>query len=103
MKSGGQQGKLEVLSVKILIYIYSIMSVVTFAAYGHDKRRAIQGRWRIKEQNLHLLELCFGWPGAVVAQLVFRHKLRKFEYMAIFVGIVVVHIGAIAAFYHLSH
>lgn len=74
--------------------IYLVMSVVTFVAYGVDKRRAVRGKWRIAEGTLHLLELCGGWPGAAVGQIVFRHKRRKLSYMLVFAMIVALHVGA---------
>jgi uncharacterized membrane protein YsdA (DUF1294 family) len=70
------------------------MSVITFVAYGIDKRRAVLGMWRISEHTLHLLELAGGWPGAIAGQLLFRHKLRKFTYMIVFVAIVALHVAA---------
>jgi uncharacterized membrane protein YsdA (DUF1294 family)/cold shock CspA family protein len=56
---------------------YLAMSVLTFCAYLQDKRAAIAGGRRTPEASLHLLELLGGWPGALLAQLAFRHKLRK--------------------------
>ena len=74
--------------------LYAAMSLIAFAAYGIDKRRATQGRNRISERTLHVLELLCGWPGAAAGQLVFRHKLRKAGYMVVFVGIVALHFAA---------
>lgn len=74
--------------------IYAVVSLVTFVAYGIDKHRAKVGRWRISERTLHLLELAGGWPGAVAGQALFRHKRRKFSYMAVFVGIIALHVAA---------
>ena len=71
---------------------YLVMGVITFIVYGIDKWRAARGRWRVPERHLHLLELLFGWPGALVGQLVFRHKLKKWSYMGVFVLIVFVHV-----------
>jgi uncharacterized membrane protein YsdA (DUF1294 family) len=70
------------------------MSVLTFIAYGWDKRRASLGQWRIKEHTLHLFELLGGWPGALVAQRVFHHKWHKTPYMIAFWAIVVLHLAA---------
>jgi len=56
---------------------YLVMSAVTIAAYAFDKSAAMNGRWRTQEQTLHLLELAGGWPGAWLAQTLFRHKSRK--------------------------
>jgi uncharacterized membrane protein YsdA (DUF1294 family) len=76
--------------------VYAIASLVTFLAYGLDKRRAQRGGRRVPEATLHLLELCGGWPGALVAQQVFRHKRRKARYLAAFAAIVALHIAALA-------
>lgn len=64
--------------------VYALMSVVAFGMYGLDKRRAGRDEWRINEWTLHAIELFGGWPGAWVAQRVFRHKLRKTPYMLVF-------------------
>ena len=82
--------------------IYIVMSVMTLAAYGFDKHRAERGTRRISERTLHLLELFGGWPGAALGQVVFRHKRRKFSYMAVFVGIVVLHLAAWVGWYRLG-
>ena len=79
----------------ILLFVYLPVSVMTFVAYGWDKRRATRiGSRRISEQTLHAMELCGGWPGAIVAQRYFHHKWRKSSYMLAFWTIVVVHVVA---------
>lgn len=57
--------------------IYLVMSAVTALAYAIDKSAAQHRRWRTKETTLHLLSLAGGWPGALIAQQLFRHKTRK--------------------------
>lgn len=79
--------------------LYALASLVTFAAYGLDKHRAVRGRWRIPERTLHGLELFGGWPGALLGQAVFRHKRRKLTYMAVFVGIIALHAAGWAIWY----
>lgn len=49
----------------------------TFAVFGIDKRRAMQGGWRVPEATLLMLAFCGGWTGAKIAQVWFRHKTRK--------------------------
>ena len=71
--------------------IYLVMSAVALAMYGVDKRRSGRGEWRISEGTLHGIELCGGWPGALLAQRIFRHKWRKGGYMAVFWAIVPAH------------
>ena len=70
---------------------YVLASLVTFVAYGLDKRAAAKGTWRTKEKTLHLLELVGGWPGALAGQAVFRHKTRKARFLVVTWGIVVLH------------
>ena len=65
------------LLVLALFFGYVIMSAALFAAYGFDKRAAQRGTFRTQESALHLLALMGGWPGALVAQRVFRHKTVK--------------------------
>lgn len=70
---------------------YPAVSLVAFFAYWRDKRSAERGTWRTPEQTLHLLELLGGWPGALLAQQLLRHKTRKFSFQLVFWVIVVLH------------
>ena len=60
-----------------LAAIYLVASALSFLAYGIDKATAQTGAWRIPESFLHLLGLAGGWPGALLARHLFRHKTRK--------------------------
>ena len=72
------------------LYAYLIgINAVTMLLYGYDKRQAIVGRGRVPEMILHLAALVAGSPGAMLAQMLFRHKTRKFKFRVVFVGIVV--------------
>lgn len=44
---------------------------------------------------LHLLALIGGWPGALIAQRVFRHKSRKPSFRIVFLFTVVVNCAAL--------
>ena len=72
---------------------YGVMSVVTFVVYGVDKSRARRGAWRVSESALHLLELLFGWPGALVAQSYFRHKRQKARFYLMTWLVVATHVA----------
>jgi uncharacterized membrane protein YsdA (DUF1294 family) len=74
--------------------IYVGMSVVALTLYAIDKRRARRNAWRISEATLHAVELFGGWPGAWIGQRLFRHKLQKGGYTAVFWAIVALHICA---------
>ncbi|MGQ4877226.1 DUF1294 domain-containing protein [Billgrantia sp. LNSP4103-1] len=67
-----------------LIAAYALLSVITFAMYGIDKAAAGKGKRRTPEATLLLAGLIGGWPGALVAQRLFRHKTRKQPFQAIF-------------------
>jgi uncharacterized membrane protein YsdA (DUF1294 family) len=73
--------------------VYGAMSVVAFQAYLVDKRAAVRDRRRIPETTLHLLELLGGWPGALLAQRLIRHKNAKVGYQVVFWVIVMVHVA----------
>lgn len=64
--------------------VYGIMSALTFCVYGIDKFKAKRGMWRTPERTLHVLELCCGWPGALAAQRLFRHKSIKRSFRIVF-------------------
>ncbi|RZI44749.1 DUF1294 domain-containing protein [Herbaspirillum sp. HC18] len=63
---------------------YAAGSIAAFVAYGLDKSAARQSRRRIRERTLHALGLAGGWPGALIAQAVFRHKSRKQPFQLVF-------------------
>ena len=63
-------------------------SLLTFLVYAIDKSAAQSGAWRISEQTLHLLALAGGWPGALLAQKMLRHKSAKQEFRSVFWGTV---------------
>lgn len=75
----------------VILLTYVLMSAIAFGIYGIDKRRAVRGEWRISAGTLHGIELFGGWPGAWIAQRVFRHKARKTRYMIVFWAIGVIH------------
>lgn len=67
-----------------LLWSYIGFSTLTFIAYALDKSAAQKGEWRTSEQTLHLLSLAGGWPGALLAQQMLRHKSAKQEFRSVF-------------------
>jgi uncharacterized membrane protein YsdA (DUF1294 family)/cold shock CspA family protein len=63
---------------------YGILSIVTFFAYAFDKAAAVQRTWRTSESTLLSLGLLCGWPGALIAQQVLRHKSSKTSFRIAF-------------------
>lgn len=84
------------LSIFILM-TYVVMSIVTFMVYGVDKYTAARRRSRTPERTLHLLALLGGWPGAVLAQTMFRHKTKKGTFMKSFKRICMINTGILLA------
>ncbi|TXK17629.1 cold shock and DUF1294 domain-containing protein [Homoserinibacter sp. GY 40078] len=78
--------------------LYGGMSAVTFLAYALDKRAAVAEGWRIAEGSLLALGLAGGWPGAILAQQLFRHKTVKASFQAVFWVTVVVNVLAFVVF-----
>jgi len=73
--------------------IYMSMSMATFVVYALDKRAARLGGWRVKEATLHGLALACGWPGALLAQSMLRHKSAKPAFRRVFWLTVLANIG----------
>ena len=71
--------------------LYVLMSLLALLLYRHDKRQAGQGGQRIAENTLHLIDLLGGWPGALLAQQIYRHKTRKLSFQIVFWLIVIAH------------
>ena len=78
-------GLLMAHSVHVMVLaVYALLSAVAFLIYGLDKSAAEQGARRVPESTLHSIALLGGWPGALVARHVFRHKTRKQPFRTIF-------------------
>ncbi len=77
------------------IAVLAIMSLITFVAYGFDKRRAQNDGRRVPEKTLHLMALLGGWPGALMGQRVFRHKTQKLSFRIVYWLCVALHLIAV--------
>ena len=64
--------------------LYLALSLLTFVFYWFDKQQAQRGGQRTPENTLHLLSLLGGWPGAVFAQQILRHKTKKQSFRQVF-------------------
>ncbi|MER2299621.1 MAG: DUF1294 domain-containing protein [Pseudomonas sp.] len=71
--------------------LYPLVSLISLLLYWHDKRQARGNAWRTPEKVLHASELLGGWPGALIAQQLLRHKTRKVSYQLVFWIIVLLH------------
>ncbi len=92
--------------MKYFLFVYLTMvsglSLVAFAIYGFDKRRARSGGRRVAERRLHLLAWLGGWPGALLAQTTFRHKTQKPVFRIVCWLAAVLHLALIAGVIYLA-
>lgn len=86
--------ELPELSPWVVFALYGLMGLVTAGVYGIDKHRAVRGARRVRERTLHTLEFLGGWPGALVAQQVFRHKRAKPSFYLVTWLIAALHVAA---------
>ncbi|MCF4997878.1 DUF1294 domain-containing protein [Pseudomonas syringae] len=76
---------------RVPLTAYVVVSVLAFFLYWRDKHKARTNTWRTPENILHGVELAGGWPGALIAQQIFRHKTRKVSFQILFWMIVLLH------------
>ena len=69
---------LTIKQIVIIAYAgyLALLSFITFAAYGIDKRKAINKKYRTKEKTLLLLSFFGGAFGGYPAMLILRHKTK---------------------------
>jgi uncharacterized membrane protein YsdA (DUF1294 family)/cold shock CspA family protein len=76
--------------------IYLVASLIAWLLYAFDKAAAMNTRWRINEATLLLAGLLGGWPGALIAQGLFRHKSAKPSFLVPFWISVVINCAVLA-------
>lgn len=63
------------------IYIwFVVINIITFCVFGIDKKRAIDGKFRISEMTLFVLSLVGGSLGGLIAMYFFNHKTKKWYF-----------------------
>lgn len=68
------------INITLIIYLIAI-NIVTFAAFGIDKWKAINGRWRISEARLMSLSAVGGSLGGILGMYFFRHKTKHIKFL----------------------
>jgi uncharacterized membrane protein YsdA (DUF1294 family) len=89
------QRKILNCKVYLLTITYLGASAVAFLAYALDKSAARHDRWRTQETTLHIFGLIGGWPGALAAQELLRHKSKKQSFQVVFWATVVANCSAL--------
>jgi len=75
--------------------VYLLASIAAFIAYALDKSAAKNNQWRTPEATLHLFALAGGWPGALAAQKLLRHKTKKQSFQVVFWATVALNCGVL--------
>jgi uncharacterized membrane protein YsdA (DUF1294 family)/cold shock CspA family protein len=75
-----------------VLFLYLGVSAVTFGAYAIDKSAARLKQRRVAETSLILLGMLGGWPGAILAQQLLRHKTTKQSFRAVFWASVLINV-----------
>ena len=76
---------------------FTTMGVITFAAFGIDKRKAVKRHWRTSEAALLSLSLAGGWAGAWLGRRFFRPKTHKRLFTAQLAFATAINVLALAA------
>ncbi|MCB1608893.1 MAG: cold shock and DUF1294 domain-containing protein [Xanthomonadales bacterium] len=79
-----------------LFWVTIAMSLFAVVLYGLDKWAAKRDRQRTPEATLQLCALLCGWPGALLAQQVFRHKSSKRAFQFKFWLMVALNVSALS-------
>jgi uncharacterized membrane protein YsdA (DUF1294 family)/cold shock CspA family protein len=74
---------------------YLLASCVAYLGYWYDKAASLKGQWRMRESTLHLFSLVGGWPGAMLAQRMLRHKTQKQSFQVTYWATVVLNCAAL--------
>jgi len=78
---------------KLLLWLYCAASLLAFGLYARDKSSARLSRQRTPEAALHWVALLGGWPGALLAQQLLRHKSKKQSFRLVFWLTVLLNVG----------
>ena len=81
-----------------VVLAFVLNSLLCALFYRADKRLAERGLWRIPERCLHMWELFGGWPGAVCAWRLFRHKSRKGPFLAVSLLCILLNLAIVAGY-----
>jgi Predicted membrane protein len=73
----------------ILIAAFAVMTVVGYASMAIDKKKAQQGKWRIKEATLFIIAFLLGGVGSTIGMFACRHKTQHW-YFRVFLPVAAV-------------
>ena len=71
----------EIFTMKNLIIYLIAINIIGFLIMWLDKRKAIKGSWRIPEKTLFIITAIGGGIGTTAGTFVFRHKIKKLNFL----------------------
>lgn len=89
---------LFLFSFAAMIYVFLIINLFSGIMFGLDKRKAVLHRRRIPETTLLGISFLGGSIGAILAMLIFRHKISKTSFLLKFGFIVLIQVALIYFF-----
>ncbi len=96
---------MDISTAQFALFVAALLVVINLGsaiAIWWDKRRAVKGKWRVKEETLLVWALVGGWPGGIWAMRRFRHKTSKRSFIAKYVFVVVLNVAAVAVVVYLA-
>lgn len=78
-------------TVSLIIYI-CVINIIGFILMGADKKKAVQGKWRIRESTLFLVSIIGGSVGTLAGMFFFHHKTKKWYFRIFMPLILILHI-----------
>ena len=77
---------------KVLLFWYLFTNITALFLYGIDKKKAIDGAFRIPEKTLIMMSVLGGGIGSLIGMRLFHHKTRKPKFVILVPVFTVMHI-----------
>ncbi|MDF2672442.1 MAG: hypothetical protein K0R09_707 [Clostridiales bacterium] len=72
---------MENLFVRLFVFYFVIINVISFITMYADKKRAEAHKWRVPEARLFILAAVLGSIGVLAGMKVFRHKTKHMKFV----------------------
>ena len=88
--------------IVLAVYLL-VMNAVAYAAFGRDKRLALEGAFRIPEARLLLYAALGGALGAWIGMRAFHHKTKKWKFRILVPVCLLLHLALGAGAWYLNY
>ncbi len=86
--------------MKYIAVYYAVINIYLFVLMGIDKHKAIHKKYRIKETTLFLFSALGGGLGGLFGMKIFRHKINKLKFHAVYWFFTLLHIALMLFVYY---